>query len=204
MITVVDSGIANIGSVLSSLRRIGSDARTTRSPDEIATAEALLLPGVGTFRDGMASLQQFALVEPIQHAARNGVPILGICLGMQLLSDGSDEFGDCDGLGLVPGRVTRLTSTQANERIPNIGWCDVHPRHDATLFREVSPGTAFYFAHSYHFVCDDAGSVAAEMSFGAKAVTVAVQHGSIFGAQFHPEKSQDAGLSVLAAFAGRA
>lgn len=199
MITIIDSGISNLGSVAAAFRRIEAQHAITRDPDAVATARAILLPGVGAFGDGMAGLREHGLVEPIKSAAARGVPILGICLGMQLLASSSEEFGTHAGLGLVPGRVVRLTPRHARERVPNIGWCDVSPRPGAKLFLQPE-ASSYYFAHSYHLQCDDQQDVAAEMSYGGDRITVAVQRGAVFGAQFHPEKSQDAGLSVLAAF----
>ncbi|MCA1998189.1 MAG: imidazole glycerol phosphate synthase subunit HisH [Hyphomicrobiales bacterium] len=201
MITIIDSGIANIGSVLSALRRIEAPAETTRQPEMVARAQALLLPGVGAFGDGMASLEQNGLVDPIRRAAARGVPVLGICLGMQLLAEGSDEFGAHAGLGLVSGRAIRLQPQRPGERVPNIGWCDIRPRPEARLFKGIPPGASVYFAHSYHVVCHRDEDVAAEMAYGNGRITVAIERGRVFGAQFHPEKSQDAGLAMLAAFA---
>jgi len=161
---------------------------------------AVLLPGVGAFANAMAQLDSRDLAGPIRAAAADGVPVLGICLGMQLLAEESEEFGRHEGLGLIPGSVVRLSPRLAGERVPNIGWCDVTPALDAALYREVVPGTSFYFVHSFVLDCREASDVAATIRFGDGPVTVAVQRGNIHGAQFHPEKSQDAGLSVLAAF----
>ena len=203
MITVIDSGIANIGSVMSAMRRIGAPARVTTDAAEVRDATALLLPGVGAFADGMASLERHGLVAPIRAAAAAGVPVLGICLGMQLLAEVSEEFGEHRGLGLVPGRVVRLEPATAGERVPNIGWCDVEPRPGVALFDGAAPGTAFYFVHSYHLRCGEPADAAATIRFGGGPVTVAVDRANVAGVQFHPEKSQDAGLAVLAAFAAR-
>ncbi len=197
-LTIIDSGVANLGSVQAALGRIGVPAQVVTDADSVRRADALLLPGVGAFARAMAALNEHGLVEPIRAAAADGVPVIGICLGMQLLAEESEEFGHHEGLGLIPGRVLRLEPRQSGERIPNIGWCDVTP--DALLYREVEPGTAFYFVHSYVLECRTPSDVAASIRFGGREVTVAVQRGNIHGAQFHPEKSQDAGLSVLAAF----
>lgn len=199
MITVVDSGIANIGSVTSALKRVGAELKVTTDPQAVADATALILPGVGAFADGMESLRRHSLIEPIRAAARAGKPVLGICLGMQLLADASEEFGLHEGLGLVPGRVVRLPDHE-HLRIPNIGWCDVALERRARLFAGVENGAAFYFVHSYHLVCQDAGDVVGTIGFADTRFTVAVQRGNIYGAQFHPEKSQDVGLAFLANF----
>ena len=199
-LSIIDSGVANLGSVQAALRRIGVPARVVADADSIRRADALLLPGVGAFAGAMAVLSERSLVDPIRAAAADGVPVMGICLGMQLLAEESEEFGRHEGLGLIPGKAVRLEPRLSGERVPNIGWCDVTPAPDALLYREVAPGTAFYFVHSYVLECRTPSDVAASIRFGGREVTVAVQHGNIHGAQFHPEKSQDAGLSVLAAF----
>ena len=155
-LTIIDSGVANLGSVQAALRRIGVPARVATDVDSIRRADALLLPGVGAFARAMAVLNEHGLVDPIRAAAADGVPVIGICLGMQLLAEESEEFGRHEGLGLIPGRVVRLEPRQSGERVPNIGWCDVTPAPDALLYREVEPGTAFYFVHSYVLECSHA------------------------------------------------
>ena len=199
MIAVIDSGISNIGSVMTALRRIGAEAKATHSPAEVEAADSLLLPGVGAFGDGMAALRHHGLVEPIRAQAAAGKPILGICLGMQLLASSSEEFGEHQGLDLIPGRVRRLRP-QPGLRIPNIGWCGLQARNDAQLFAEIPNDACFYFVHSYVIDCEAPEDSAGTLSFGESEETVAVERGRVFGAQFHPEKSQDAGLAVLDAF----
>jgi glutamine amidotransferase len=201
MITVIDSGIANIASVVAALRRVGTAVTVTTDPDVVRNAAALILPGVGAFGDGMASLHRYLLVEPIREAARAQTPVLGICLGMQLLADLSEEFGEHEGLGLVPGRVTRLQPASVEERVPNIGWCDLYQVRPTRLYEGIPSPESFYFVHSYALSCADAGDVAGIIHFGGSPMTVAVQRGRIFGVQFHPEKSQDSGLGVLSNFA---
>ena len=200
MITIVDSGISNLGSVLAAMRRIAAPAEVTTDPAAVRKARAILLPGVGAFADGMAGLRKHGLIEPILEAAKAGKPILGICLGMQLLAEASDEFGDHAGLGLVPGRVRKLPAVPGL-RVPNIGWCDMDIRRGATLFAGIDNGSPLYFVHSFHLVCAQPAHAAGSIAFGSAPVTVAVEHGNIFGAQFHPEKSQDVGLAFLANFA---
>jgi imidazole glycerol-phosphate synthase subunit HisH len=200
MITVIASAIANLGSVQSALRRVGVAAAVTSDAAAIRNARALILPGVGAYGEGMASLRRHGLIEPIREAAAAGTPILGVCLGMQLLADTSEEFGRHDGLGLICGRVVRL-QPRPGERVPNIGWCDLTPTRPSTLYAEVQPRTPFYFVHSYQLRCSEPADITATIMFGGAPVTVGIERGNIFGAQFHPEKSQDAGLAVLAAFA---
>ncbi len=199
-ITIIDSGIANIGSVVTAFRRVGAKAGVSSSPSAIAAAAALVLPGVGAFADGMEGLRQKGLIDPIKSAVSSGIPILGICLGMQLLADVSEEFGEHQGLGLIPGRVVRLNPAGSTARVPNIGWCGVDMREDTRLFADMGAREIFYFVHSYHLQCTNSEHSTASMRFGTSRVTVAVAHGNIFGVQFHPEKSQDAGLRVLRNF----
>jgi imidazole glycerol-phosphate synthase subunit HisH len=197
MIVIIDSGIANVGSVLTAFRRIGVAARTTQAAGDVDAASALVLPGVGAFRDGMNSLRAQGLVDPILAAVTRGTPMLGICLGMQLLADASEEFGEHAGLGLVPGRVVRLRPGRQEERVPNIGWCDVHFTRPCRLFEDVAERSSFYFVHSYQLQCAAPENTVASISFGGVSVTAAIERGTVFGAQFHPEKSQDVGLTLL-------
>jgi glutamine amidotransferase len=198
MITVIDSGIANIGSVLAAMKRIGASVEVTADAVAVRSARALLLPGVGAFADGVESLRRHDLIEPVLAAAAAGKPILGICLGMQLLADAGEEFGDHKGLGLLPGRVRKLPAGLG--RIPNIGWCDLTARPGARLFRGIEDRSSFYFVHSYHMNCACPSDATGTIVFGDTPVTVAVERDNIFGVQFHPEKSQDVGLAVLANF----
>lgn len=200
MISVIDSGICNLASVTTALDRIGARWTIAASAANVAGAEALLLPGVGAFADGMAALTARGLVEPVRAHAAAGRPILGICLGMQLLAEVSEEFGEHPGLGLIAGRVRRLPEVPAL-RVPNIGWCDTVPEEGTPLFRGIARGAAFYYVHSYYVDCDDPSDVAARIPFGPHHVAAALHRDRVFGAQFHPEKSQDVGLAVLANFA---
>lgn len=194
-------GVSNITSVTRALARIGVDHRLVRDPAELDEATAIILPGVGAFGAAMQALSTTGLDERLRTlVVDRGVPILGICLGMQLLAESSEEHGHARGLGLLPGTVRKLVPTRSDERVPNVGWCDVEPAPSAQLFGDVEPGTSFYFVHSYSLVCDDAAHVAATIRYGDAALTAAVEHELIFGCQFHPEKSQDPGLRLLTAF----
>jgi glutamine amidotransferase len=154
---------------------------------------------VGAFGDGMASLMEQGLVEPIRNAANRGVPVFGICLGMQLLASESEEHGLHEGLGLIPGRVIRLAPTRPGFRVPNIGWCDTRVTRPSVLFGSATGG-CFYHVHSFHFVPRDGASIAATIDYSDQEVVVAVEKENLFGVQFHPEKSQDDGLELLSRF----
>ncbi len=199
MIAVIDMGISNVASVFRALERVGASSVETARPATLARAAAVLLPGVGAFGDGMASLRQQALVEPLRRAVAAGTPILGICLGMQLLAEESEEHGSHKGLGLVRWRVTRLAPSDPRFRVPNIGWCDVTPTRRGVLFPEARGGS-FYHVHSYRLEPADPSCVAATIDYSGEAVPVAIEAGNLFGVQFHTEKSQDDGLDLLAAF----
>ena len=188
------------GSVVHALQRIGVSTEVTRDPDVISGGAAAVLPGVGAFGDGMASLKEAGLDHALRDHVAAGRPLLGICLGMQLLADVGTEHGVFGGLGLIPGRVVRLDATTRAERVPNIGWCDTV---GTTTNGPVPRGGCFYFVHSYHVVPDDPRDIAATVAdFGGFCAAVAA--GPVWGVQFHPEKSQDEGLAVLEAFARRA
>lgn len=194
-LVAVDMGISNIGSVLEAFRRVGMTMRVTRDPADVAAADALVLPGVGAFGDGMRALREAGLVEPIRTHAASGRPLVGICLGMQLLADAGEEHGDTPGLGLVHGRQARLAPSDPSMRVPNMGWSDVR-------WSDGSVET-YYFAHSYQLECDNPEDVAGTIEYGGPVVA-AVRRGNVCGMQFHPEKSQDAGLEALATWAEEA
>jgi imidazole glycerol-phosphate synthase subunit HisH len=199
VIAIIDLGVSNLASVFRALERIGAPLAECADARDLDDAAAILLPGVGAFGDGMASLREKALVEPLRRAAAAGTPIFGICLGMQLLAETSDEHGRHDGLGLIRGRVTRLAPTEPGFRVPNIGWCDVTPTRRGVLFPEAKGGS-FYHVHSFRLEPDDPACIAATIAYSGEAIPVAVEQGNLFGVQFHTEKSQDAGLDLLAAF----
>lgn len=168
---------------------------------EIEHADAIVLPGVGAFAAAMDSLKARRLVDPLRRRiGAGGVPLLAICLGMQLLAETSEENGAHEGLGLIPGRVIRLEPNGAAFRVPNIGWYACRPLKDGALFQQRCASESFYFVHSYHLACTDADTVAATIDYGGQPVTAAVERGNILGCQFHPEKSQDSGLQLLRRF----
>jgi glutamine amidotransferase len=202
VIAIIDSGVSNIGSVLEALARVNAPAHVVHDPSAVMHASAIILPGVGSFGDGMAGLRRRGLVAPLQAAARAGTPTLGICLGMQLLVEESEEHGHHKGLGLLPGGVRRLASDEPGCNVPNMGWCDVTVTRAGTLFPDAANCESFYFVHSYTLETSTE-NVVATVPFGGRRITAAIEANNICGVQFHPEKSQDAGLDLLARWAAR-
>ena len=198
MTAIVDYGVGNLFSLRSSFRAIGEEATVTADAAVIESADRIILPGVGAFADAMAKLRASGLADSLYRAAEKGTPILGICLGMQLLFDKSYEYGEHAGLGLIGGEVRQIP-VPADLKLPHMGWNALsfgekkHP-----LFRYLSEGDYVYFVHSYAATgCDP--DVIARTEYGG-AVTAAVAKGSVMGCQFHPEKSGDVGLRILKAF----
>jgi len=197
MIAMIDMDMGNLGSVRRAFGVVGLEVRITGSPEDVRAADALILPGVGAFGDGMEALRAKGLVQPVLDHARAGKPLLGICVGMQILADTSEEYGHHQGLGLIPGAVVRLAPDRPGYRVPNMGWCDVRVRRPGALFSGTSARKAFYFAHSFHFQPRESGDLMADIEYSGRDIAVAVGRGNVVGFQFHPEKSQDAGLGVL-------
>ena len=202
MIAIVDYGVGNLFSIQSSLRFLGADAAVTGDAAVIASAERVILPGVGAFADAAEKLRVSGLDRSVRDAAEVGKPLLGICLGMQLLFDKSFEYGEHDGLGLIPGRVVPMEGVvPADHKIPRIGWNGLifpEDRQKSELFRYIDQGDHVYFVHSY-YAADCGEHVIAYTEYGAP-ITAAVQRSNVYGTQFHPEKSGQVGLSILRAF----
>ena len=197
-IVIVDYGMGNIRSVHNGLAQLGCSVTTSDKVDDLKSADALILPGVGAFGEAIGNLTARGLVDPLVDLVREErKPLLGICLGMQLLAETSYERGTYKGLGLIPGEIRKI-DIPSSLRLPHVGWNSVHIQREAPLFTGIPEGGAFYFVHSYHFVCDRE-QVAATTEYGGKVVA-AVQRDNIFGVQFHPERSQTNGLSLLANF----
>ena len=198
-VTVIDCGMGNQGSVLNALRFLGVPASLSRDENALASATHLILPGVGAFQDGMERLRRFGLIPPLQREVfEKKKPFLGICLGMQLLASVGEEGGEERGLGWIPGRVRRFRVDEKKFRVPHIGWNDVAPKEGSPLFAGIA-SRVFYFVHSYIFLPTERAAVEAACDYGEN-FPAAVRNGNIFGAQFHPEKSQKSGLALLSNF----
>lgn len=197
-IDIIDYGMGNLQSVRNALERLGCEVQISSNPETLADADALILPGVGAFGEAMNNLEQRKLVEPLRRAVLDeGKPLLGICLGMQLLADSSEERGNYRGLSLIPGQVREIP-VSGGLRLPHIGWNGVSVRKCDPLFRDIHEGGAFYFVHSYRFECDPV-YIAGITDYGTD-ITAAIQKDRIFGVQFHPERSQHKGLRLLRNF----
>ena len=198
MIAVVDYGMGNLRSVQKGFEKVGASAIITRDPKEIRSADRLVLPGVGAFPECMKNLRALDLVEPILEFIETGRPFLGICLGLQLLFDNSEEFGLHDGLKVIPG-TCKAFDPAMGLKIPHMGWNQVHFRKEVEIFKGIEEGSFFYFVHSFYVVPNNTGDIAAESEYGI-TFTCAVSRGNVFATQFHPEKSQDLGLTILKNF----
>lgn len=198
MITMIDYGMGNLRSVAKALETLGLACEITADPERIAAAERLILPGVGAFGDAMAELEKRRLVAPTVDYARSGRPFIGICLGMQLLFDASEEAPGIKGLGLIPGLVRRF---EPGLKVPHMGWNTVRQARPSPLFAGVPDNEYFYFVHSYYVdPAPEAREAAAGMTTYGIEFAAVVSHGNIFGTQFHPEKSQARGLRMLENF----
>lgn len=198
MIAIIDYGVGNLFSLESSLGFIGEDTIVTGDKDQIRRADKLILPGVGAFEDAIAKLKGTGLDQVVIEEAKKGKPLLGICLGMQMLFDESHEYGFHNGLGLIPGKVCALEEMiPAGLKIPHIGWNSLEIKK-GKLYKYIKNGDFVYFVHSYAAVeCED--SISAVTEYGTK-ITASVEKENVFGMQFHPEKSGTVGLKILKAF----
>ena len=198
-VAVIDTGLCNLDSMLRALVLCGARPQAVREPHEVATAQRLVIPGVGAFATAMARLANLDLIAPIQDAAAREAPILGVCLGMQLLADVGMEGGRTEGLGLIPGSVTPLRPSGPRERLPHIGWNAVEHDGSHPLLTAAASGEDFYFVHGHRFDPADEADIVARTPYGGGFPSV-VAHGAVFGAQFHPEKSQNPGFALLRSF----
>lgn len=199
MLAIIDYGVGNLFSLVSSLKSIGVDAVITSDPEVIENADRLILPGVGAFGDASEKLATSGLTEIIKKAVEKGTPLMGICLGMQLLFEKSFEYGEHQGLGLLKGNVIGMEGTIPKDlKIPHIGWNSLKFTSTSPIFKYINEGDCVYFVHSFYAVdCED--SLIATAEYG-RDLTAAVQKGNVYGCQFHPEKSGNVGLKILKAF----
>ena len=197
---IIDYGMGNLLSVQRAFEKCGSDAVIIDNPLELRDAERIVLPGVGAFPDAMDNLRKNGWIEELNRAVlEKETPILGICLGMQLLADKGYEVRECDGLGYIPGEIMRFTQTQEKERIPHVGWNEILKREDSPLFDGIADGTNYYFVHSYHFRVANEENIATVTPYCGEFVSSVIKD-NIVGTQFHPEKSQKAGFKLIKNF----
>lgn len=200
MITIVDYGMGNLGSIANMVRRIGGKSIITSSKNEIKKAEKLILPGVGAFDNGMQNLKKLGLIEIFnQKVLKDKIPVLGICLGMQLLGNSSEE-GKLSGLGWIDGKTVKFQFENGSKlKIPHMGWNSVVIKKKSKLFENMPRESRFYFVHSYHLICNDKKDILAITEYGYD-FTSAVERENIYGVQFHPEKSHKFGMQLLKNF----
>lgn len=199
MLAIIDYGAGNLRSVLHALKHLGvEDMKLIHHPDELAGAEKIILPGVGAFGAGMQQLHKQKLVEPLRDTLKSGTPYLGICLGMQFLFEYSDEMGNHEGLGLLPGYVTRFPEFE-DLKVPHMGWNQLQPTRESTLLKNITEQNYAYFVHSYYCVPADKSDVLISVDYGIP-FTAGIQRDNLYGVQFHPEKSQVTGLTILRNF----
>ena len=201
MIAIVDVCSGNLRSVERSLHHAGGDVVVTRDPEVVRRADKIVVPGQGAFGVFMRELVERGLGEALREAIANGRPYLGICLGLQILFDESEEQGPCAGLGILRGRVVRLRPGDPRLKVPHMGWNRIVQRKPEVLLDGVADGAHVYFVHSFHAVPDDRELVALEAEHGIP-ITAAIRKDNLFACQFHPEKSQDVGLRILKNFVG--
>ena len=198
MIAIIDYDAGNIKSVEKALVFLGQDVVITRDPETILGADGVILPGVGAFGDAMEKLRTYGLVQVIKQCVSENKPFLGICLGLQLLFESSEESPGVEGLGVLKGRVLRLPE-EKGMKIPHIGWNDLRFPNQGKLFRGIKEGSYVYFVHSYYLKAADEGIVTAATDYGT-CVHASVEQGNVFACQFHPEKSSDVGMQILRNF----
>lgn len=199
-VAIIDYGMGNLRSVQKALERVGVDAEVTRDADRIAGASGVVLPGVGAFGACIDNLRRYDLEGPVRDVIDSGRPFLGICVGMQLLFEESEEYGPVEGLGILRGRCRRFPRTEdPGYRVPHMGWNQLELAEPSALFAGIDDETFVYFVHSYYAESDDPKVVAATTTYGPRFVSSVVR-GNVFGCQFHPEKSQDVGLRILKNF----
>lgn len=198
MIAIIDYGVGNLFSIACSLKAIGQEVVVTGNAEEIRKADKLILPGVGAFPDAIKKLKADGLDKVVIEEAKKGKPLLGICLGMQMLFEKSYEFGESNGLSLIKGNVKEIKPLIGDLKVPHIGWNSLSFTKDSKLFKYIKEGDYVYFVHSFS-AQDCEKSVTSTTDYGA-VLTATVENGNVYGAQFHPEKSGEVGLKILKAF----
>ena len=198
MVAIIDYDAGNIKSVEKAMLALGESVRITREPEEILSADHVILPGVGAFGDAMNKIHQYHLADVIREVVDRGTPFLGICLGLQLLFESSEESEGVDGLGILRGKIVRLPETQGL-KIPHIGWNSLKYPNKGRLFEGISEEAYVYFVHSYYLQAEDAQIVTATTEYAAH-IHASVEEDNVFACQFHPEKSSDVGMTILKNF----
>ena len=198
MIAIIDYDAGNIKSVEKAIQFLGGQTVLTRDPEEILKADHIILPGVGAFKDAMERLKYYKLVPVIKQAVSEKIPFLGICLGLQLLFESSEESPGVEGLSLLPGKILRIPEGEGI-KIPHIGWNSLSVPSQSVLFKEIPEESYVYFVHSYYLKAEDLKIVKATTEYGV-TIHAAVEQGALFGCQFHPEKSSEVGLKILQNF----
>jgi glutamine amidotransferase len=207
-VTIVNYGLGNLFSIANALEHCGGDVRVTDNPREVTRADRIVLPGVGAFSDGMDGLRKRSLVDPIKEFVLSGRPLLGICLGMQIMFDVSEEFGEHKGLGFISGRVVLIPDASIDgtpHKIPHIGWNGIEPssgsdRWGGTILRNIPHETSFYFVHSFTAVPENEEHRLADTFYNGRRLLAVIKKGNLCGSQFHPEKSGEKGLRILGNF----
>jgi glutamine amidotransferase len=192
MITIIDYGAGNLRSVVNAISRLGHEAKVTTSPAEVLKARAVILPGVGAAADTMTSLRQQGLDEPIRQFVAGGKPFLGVCIGMQVLLSDTEEGGNHQCLGIIPGKVRKFAP---GLKVPHMGWNQLKQKIEHPVFEGIADGANFYFVHSYYVEPEDKGLVAGETEYGATFCSV-IAKDNLIATQFHPEKSGEVGLKI--------
>lgn len=198
MIAIIDYDAGNIKSVEKALISLGQEVCVTRDTDEILQADKVILPGVGAFGDAMEKLHRYGLVDVIRKVVEKKTPFLGICLGLQLLFERSDEASGVEGLGILKGEVLKIPAAEGL-KIPHMGWNSLQLKHNGKLFQNLGEETYVYFVHSYYLKAEDPSIVKATTEYGV-SIDASVEQENVFACQFHPEKSSDAGLQILKNF----
>lgn len=196
MLAIIDYDAGNIKSVEKAFQYLGKDVCVTRNPEDIYRADRVVLPGVGSFGDAMNKINEYGLKEVIETVCKKEVPFMGICLGLQLLFDSSDESKGVSGLGILNGKIKRIPDDNGRLKIPQIGWNDLKYPNPGRLFKGIDEGAYVYFVHSYYLEAEDKNIVTATTDYGT-TIHASVEQGNVFACQFHPEKSSDVGMEIL-------